>query len=93
MSSQIEEREILLESDGQVSTLCSALGSQNLQSDSVVSFAASGEAHIKGDKQNPKFKHSPSYCDNKSSFSSVVCPMSYCCILFLFLFLSESSLN
>ncbi|KAK6122970.1 hypothetical protein DH2020_043287 [Rehmannia glutinosa] len=72
VSSQIEEREILLESDGHVSTLSSVLGSQNLQSDSVVSFAASGETHIEGDKQNPKYKHFPSYGD-KSAFSSV-CP-------------------
>ncbi|KAK6146151.1 hypothetical protein DH2020_020020 [Rehmannia glutinosa] len=71
VSSQIEEREILLESDGHVSTLSSVLGSQNLQSDSVVSFAASGETHIEGDKQNPKYKHFPSYGD-KSDFSSVI---------------------
>ncbi|KAK6122633.1 hypothetical protein DH2020_043632 [Rehmannia glutinosa] len=71
VSSQIEEREILLESDGHVSTLSSVLGSQNLQSDSVVSFAASGETHIEGDKQNPKYKHFPSYGD-KSDFCSVI---------------------
>ncbi|KAL8486299.1 hypothetical protein ACS0TY_023127 [Phlomoides rotata] len=73
VTSQNEEREILLESDVQVSTLSSALVSQNLQSDSVVSFTSSGETHIEGDKLNPKLKHSPSYLDNKSSFSSL-CP-------------------
>ncbi|KAI3469465.1 hypothetical protein Pfo_026128 [Paulownia fortunei] len=73
LSSQIEEREILLESDGHVSTLCSTLGSQNLQGDSVASFAAPGETHINGLKRNPKNKRSPSSCDNKNTFSSV-CP-------------------
>ncbi|KAI3459319.1 hypothetical protein Pfo_015982 [Paulownia fortunei] len=73
VSSQNEEREILVESDGPVSTPCSAIGSQNLQSDSVVSFVASGETHIEGDKHNRKHKYSPSYFDNKSAFSSV-CP-------------------
>ncbi|KAL0367650.1 UNVERIFIED_CONTAM: Squamosa promoter-binding-like protein 7 [Sesamum radiatum] len=72
-SSQLEEREILLESDGHVSTLCSALGSYNLQSDSVVSFPAFDETHIVGDRQNPRYKRSPSDCENKSTFSSV-CP-------------------
>ncbi|KAL0434564.1 UNVERIFIED_CONTAM: Squamosa promoter-binding-like protein 7 [Sesamum latifolium] len=72
-SSQLEEREILLESDGHVSTLCSALGSHNLQSDSVVSFPAFDETQIIGDRQNPRYKRSPSDCENKSTFSSV-CP-------------------
>ncbi|KAG8373006.1 hypothetical protein BUALT_Bualt12G0126100 [Buddleja alternifolia] len=70
-SSQIEERERLLESDGHVSTLCSAPGSQN--SDSLVSFTASDETHIDRQKQNPNYKSSPSYCENKSAFSSM-CP-------------------
>ncbi|KAH6776957.1 hypothetical protein C2S51_008269 [Perilla frutescens var. frutescens] len=65
VSGQIEDRETLLEADRQVS-----LGSQNLQSDSGVSFTASGETHVKADKQNPKFKQSPPH---KSSFSSA-CP-------------------
>ncbi|XP_011071504.1 squamosa promoter-binding-like protein 7 [Sesamum indicum] len=73
VSSQLEEKEMLLESDGHVSTLCSALGSHSLQSDSVVSFPAFDEAHIVGDRQNPRYKHSPSNCENKSTFSSV-CP-------------------
>ncbi|KAK4388494.1 Squamosa promoter-binding-like protein 7 [Sesamum angolense] len=73
VSSQLEEREMLLESDGHFSTLCSALGSHNPQSDSVVSFPAFDETHIVGDRQNPRYKRSPSDCENKSTFSSV-CP-------------------
>ncbi|KAL3641953.1 Squamosa promoter-binding-like protein [Castilleja foliolosa] len=73
VTSQIEEREILLESDGRASVLGSALGSQNLQSDSVVSFTNSGETQVEGDKQNPEYDHFPSYSENKNIFSSV-CP-------------------
>ncbi|XP_057805979.1 LOW QUALITY PROTEIN: squamosa promoter-binding-like protein 7 [Salvia miltiorrhiza] len=69
VNGQIEDKELLLESDGQVS----ALGSQTLQSDSVVSLSTSGEPHVEADTQNPKIKQSPPYCDNKSSFSSA-CP-------------------
>ncbi|KAK6130380.1 hypothetical protein DH2020_035885 [Rehmannia glutinosa] len=72
LSSQIEERELLLEPDVHVSTLCSALGSQNLQGDSVASIAAPGEIHIHGQKQNPRYKRSPSYSDNKNTFSSMI---------------------
>ncbi|PIN06660.1 hypothetical protein CDL12_20788 [Handroanthus impetiginosus] len=73
VSSQIEEREIILESDTHVSALCSALGSHNLQSDSGASIAPSGETHIDANEQNLKYNYSPSYCDNKSTFTSV-CP-------------------
>ncbi|KAL2506723.1 Squamosa promoter-binding-like protein 7 [Abeliophyllum distichum] len=72
-SSQIVERETLLESEGHVSTISSGPGSQTIQSDSFASFAASGETHVDGEKENPKQKNSPSYCENKSAFSSV-CP-------------------
>ncbi|PIN10142.1 hypothetical protein CDL12_17269 [Handroanthus impetiginosus] len=72
-SSQSEEREILLESDRHVTTLCSALGSQNLHGDSIASFSARGEIHIDGQKQNAKYKLSPSYCGNKKTFSPM-CP-------------------
>ncbi|KAK4425781.1 Squamosa promoter-binding-like protein 7 [Sesamum alatum] len=71
--SQIEEQELLLESDAPASTLCSALGPQNPQSDSVASFAVSDKMHISGQTQNPKYKHSPPYSDNKNTFSSM-CP-------------------
>ncbi|KAL9140077.1 hypothetical protein ABFS82_14G012400 [Erythranthe guttata] len=75
VSSQIEEREILPESNAHVSTVGSGLDSQNLQSDSVASFSTPADTHIEGDKdkQNPKYKLSPSYCDNKTNFSSL-CP-------------------
>ncbi|KAL6581846.1 Squamosa [Orobanche minor] len=74
LSSQIEEeRELLLEPDGHVSTLCSALGSQNLQGDSVASTAAPGEVNIHGQKKNPSDNSSLSYCDNKNTFASM-CP-------------------
>ncbi|XP_047957473.1 squamosa promoter-binding-like protein 7 isoform X1 [Salvia hispanica] len=69
VNGQIEEKEPLLESDGQVSVR----GSQNLQSDSIVSLSTSGEPHAKADTQDPTFKQSPPYCDNKSSYSSA-CP-------------------
>ncbi|CAK9158354.1 unnamed protein product [Ilex paraguariensis] len=71
--SQIEERETLVESEGHILTLDSAHCSQNIQSDSGVSFVASGEAQIDGGKDNAKFTHSPSYCDNRTAFSSA-CP-------------------
>ncbi|KAL6532283.1 Squamosa [Orobanche gracilis] len=74
LSSQIEEeRELRLEPDGHVSTLCSTLGSQNLQGDSVASTAAPGEVNIHVQKENPRDKSSLSYCDNKNTFASV-CP-------------------
>ncbi|XP_042024587.1 squamosa promoter-binding-like protein 7 isoform X1 [Salvia splendens] len=69
VNGQIEEKELLLESDGQVSVR----GSQNLQSNIIVSLSTSGEPHTKADRQDPTFKQSPPHCDNKSSFSSA-CP-------------------
>ncbi|KAL7178044.1 hypothetical protein ACSBR2_031244 [Camellia fascicularis] len=73
LSSQIAERESLLESEeGQISTLCSNPGSQNIKNDSGVSFVASGEAQINGEKDS-KHAHSSFYCDNKSAYSST-CP-------------------
>nr|QTM66375.1 squamosa promoter-binding-like protein SPL5 [Osmanthus fragrans] len=72
LSSQIAEPENLLESEGHVSTISSGLGSQTIQSDSFLSFAASGETHVDGEKENPKQKYSLSF-ENKSAFSSV-CP-------------------
>ncbi|CAL5415847.1 unnamed protein product [Camellia sinensis] len=73
LSSQIAERESLLESEeGQISTLCSNPGSQNIQNDSGISFVASGEVQINGEKDS-KHAHSSFYCDNKSAYSST-CP-------------------
>ncbi|CAI9776841.1 unnamed protein product [Fraxinus pennsylvanica] len=68
LSSEIAEPETLLES-GHVSTISSGLGSQTIQSDSFLSFAASGETRVDGEKENPKQKNSLS-CENKSTFSS-----------------------
>lgn len=74
LSSQLIEREPLLESeDGHFSTLCSVPGSQNIQSDGIVSFVGSGEAQIDGGKNDSKYTLSSSYCDNKSAYSSP-CP-------------------
>ena len=73
LSGQPIGREPLLESeDGHFSTLCSVPGSQNIQSDSIVSFVASGEAQIDGGKNDSKYALSSSYCDNKSAYSSPV---------------------
>ncbi|KAJ0092186.1 hypothetical protein Patl1_25532 [Pistacia atlantica] len=73
LSSQITDQEPFFESeDGHVSTLHSAPNSQNVNSDSGVSFAASGEIQTDGGKDDSK-GHSPSYCENKSANSSL-CP-------------------
>ncbi|KAL2464095.1 Squamosa promoter-binding-like protein 7 [Forsythia ovata] len=70
LSSQMPEREILLESEVHASTLSSVLGSHNILSNSVLS-AASVETHNDEDKENPKYTNSTSYRDNKSAFSSL----------------------
>ena len=67
--SQPAEGGTLVESDRHVSVLCSADGSQNIHSDSIVSITASGETVT---EEKDKLTHSPSYLDNKSSFSSMV---------------------
>lgn len=73
LSSQQTESEPLLESEnGHFSAHCSVPGSQNIQSDSIVSFVGSGEAQIDGVKNNSKYTLSSSYCDNKSAYSSPV---------------------
>lgn len=80
-----------MESDAHTATVFSALGSENIQSDSVVSLTTSGDTYIEGGKQNPEYKRSPSYGDNKSSFSSLVCPVVL--LQFFSLLLSECSLE
>ncbi|XP_022844100.1 squamosa promoter-binding-like protein 7 [Olea europaea var. sylvestris] len=72
LSSQMPEREIVIESEGHASTLSSALGSQNIPSKSVLS-ADFVETHHDEDKENPKYTNSTSCRDNKSVFSSL-CP-------------------
>lgn len=72
LSSENTEKETLLESEGQLSTLCSAHDSQNIQNNNIVTFATFGDTQVDAEKENPRYSHSPSYCDNKSAFSSVV---------------------
>ncbi|XP_010279431.1 PREDICTED: squamosa promoter-binding-like protein 7 [Nelumbo nucifera] len=74
LNDRVPQREVTLEpEDGHVSPPCSAPSSQNVQSDSVVSFAASGETPMDGRKENSKNAISSPFCDNKSAYSSV-CP-------------------
>ncbi|CAK7332905.1 unnamed protein product [Dovyalis caffra] len=73
-SGQMVEKEGLVESeDGHNSNLHSDPNSQNVNSDSGVSFTVSGDAQIDGGKDDSKFSISPSHCDNKSTYSSM-CP-------------------
>nr|QFR98472.1 SPL20 [Betula platyphylla] len=66
LSSPIAETEAVLESeDGQV-------GSQNIPSDTVASFAVSGETQMDGGKANSKCSPSPLYYDNKIAYSSMI---------------------
>lgn len=89
MSNQIAEREPLLESEeGRISRLCSNPGSENNQNDSGVSFVASGEAQIAGEKDESKYARSPSFCDDKSAYSSMVCVMdAFCQFASVYMFL------
>jgi hypothetical protein len=89
------EKEGLVESeDGHVSTMNSDPNSQNVTSDSGVSFTAFGDVLMDGGKDDSKFLFSPSHCDNKSDYASMVglyyCVDSMFCMLdfvhFLFLF-------
>uniref|UniRef100_A0A2P2LXF6 SBP-type domain-containing protein n=1 Tax=Rhizophora mucronata TaxID=61149 RepID=A0A2P2LXF6_RHIMU len=59
--------------DGHMSSLQSDPNSQHLNSDSGLSFGASGETQMDAGKEDTKCSHSPSYRDNKSAYSSV-CP-------------------
>ncbi|KAJ6323523.1 hypothetical protein OIU76_010932 [Salix suchowensis] len=73
-SSQMVEKEGLVESeDGHISALNSDPLSQNVNSDSGVSFTASGDTRMDCGKDNPKLPFSPSNCENKSAYSSM-CP-------------------
>ncbi|RAL44312.1 hypothetical protein DM860_015672 [Cuscuta australis] len=73
IDSQIIEREAVLESEGKQSALCSTIGSQSIHSGSIRISPAPGEIQSKNGKENNKDTHSPPYCDNRSSLSSV-CP-------------------
>ncbi|XP_011009174.1 PREDICTED: squamosa promoter-binding-like protein 7 [Populus euphratica] len=73
-SSQMVEKEGLVESeDGHISALNSDPISQNVNSDSGVSFTASGDTRMDCGKDDSKLPFSPSICDNKSAYSSM-CP-------------------
>ncbi|KAL1807356.1 hypothetical protein ACET3Z_024346 [Daucus carota] len=71
LNNQEVEREPLVDVERPTSLLCSAPSSQNIQSDSGVSLAGSGETQ--GDEEKEKCNQSPSYYENKNVFSSV-CP-------------------
>ncbi|KAK3039036.1 hypothetical protein RJ639_027521 [Escallonia herrerae] len=71
LSSQAAELERLLDSEGPTSIVCSGHGSQSLEGGSLESFDTPGERQIGEEKE--KRSYSPSYCDDKSPFSSV-CP-------------------
>ncbi|KAL9256869.1 Squamosa promoter-binding-like protein [Drosera capensis] len=69
-----DEREPSLDQkNGDVSNICSALDSQNMQRSSVVSFEASRETASDRGKDDSNYDLSPSYCNNKSTYSSM-CP-------------------
>ncbi|KAJ1428826.1 SBP domain [Sesbania bispinosa] len=57
--------------DEPVAILSSTPDTQNINSDSVVSFAASGETQVNNGKDISNISKSPSYCDNKSAYSSM----------------------
>ncbi|KAG5528369.1 hypothetical protein RHGRI_029142 [Rhododendron griersonianum] len=80
LSNQIAERELLLESEeGRISTLCSNPESENNQNSTGISFVASGEAQIVGEKDESKYAPLSSYCDDKGAYSSMVCLMDPFC--------------
>lgn len=74
LSSKVNDREISLESDnGHGSPICSLPSSQNMQSNSIMSFPVPSEAHIDEEKDNSKPAISSAICDNRSAYSTV-CP-------------------
>ncbi|XP_043709353.1 squamosa promoter-binding-like protein 7 [Telopea speciosissima] len=74
LSNQVMGREVSLEAEGgHTSPPCSAPSSQNIQTDSGVSNVVSGETNMDGGKDGSKCVISSSFCDIKSSYSSM-CP-------------------
>lgn len=72
MSSEVIEIGAALEhEDGR------ATDSLNVNVDTVVSFAASGETQVNSGKDNSNISNSPSYCDDKSAYSSMVILLAY----------------
>jgi len=58
--------------DGHGSPICSLPGSQNMQSNNIMSFAVPVEAHIDEEKDNSKSALSSTICDNRSAYPSLV---------------------
>ncbi|OVA11415.1 Transcription factor [Macleaya cordata] len=73
LSSHRVDEPVVESEDGHASPLSSLPSSQDIRSDSVISFAASGEPQKEQAKDNSMFTLSSSFCDNKSAYSSV-CP-------------------
>ncbi|XP_050372378.1 squamosa promoter-binding-like protein 7 [Argentina anserina] len=74
LSSQINEKEELLESEGGgISTLFSMPNAQNVGSDRVASALTSGDTQMDGGKHDSNHSLSPPQCENKSAYSSM-CP-------------------
>ena len=83
LSSELNEKEASLDhEDEPLTILSSAPDRQNITNDSVVSFVASGETQVNSGKDVSNISNSPSYCDNKSAYSSMV----GCCTCLLFSF-------
>lgn len=58
---------------------------RNINSDSAVSFAASAETQVIVGNDVPNLSKSPSYCDNRNDYSSMVGHLA-CLLLFFLLF-------
>ncbi|XP_027353402.1 squamosa promoter-binding-like protein 7 isoform X3 [Abrus precatorius] len=72
LSSEINEKEASpYQEDELVPIPSSAPDTQNINSDSVVSLTASGETRVNSGKDVSNTSNSPSYCDNKSAYSSM----------------------
>lgn len=80
LNGKVNDREVIRDSDdGHVSPICSLPSSENMQSNSIVSFSVPGEAHIEKEKDNSKSALSSTLCNNRSSYSSLVRIFSLYC--------------
>ncbi|XP_071705262.1 squamosa promoter-binding-like protein 7 [Rutidosis leptorrhynchoides] len=68
-SSELAGEKLFVATDGHNNTLPSSTHVQNIQSDGVPSLAVSGETQT--DEEKEKGTQSPSYCDDKSAYSSM----------------------
>ncbi|XLR15508.1 hypothetical protein S83_043446, partial [Arachis hypogaea] len=72
LSCEINEKEASLDlEDEPVANLNSAPDMQNITNDSVMTFLTSGETQVNSGKDASNLSNSPSYCDNKSAYSSL----------------------